>query len=119
MNKKITIEVPATWADVVPGTGAADQVVMGLKELVREQLPSKYEKWIESIGTMKNTGYMNDHQRKLANASPQLVKALVACRMYFGGKGEVDISDITNALCRAMPQDVVEEMLSQALLRDD
>lgn len=116
MTKKITIEVPETWADVVPGTVAADQVVEGIQQLIREQLPTKYERWKEETAVMKNPGYLDTVQRQLAEGAPGLVGALVMARRVLAGivddECEASVRCIDDALHGSMPRDVVEEIRS-------
>jgi hypothetical protein len=121
MTKKITIEVPATWGDVVPGSPAADQVVKGVKELVREQLPTKYEQWKKETAVMKNPGYLDMLQRRLAEGAPGLVETLVMVRNLLANfvdeKTEAAVKRIDSSLRDCMPSEVVEEIRAENPIR--
>jgi len=114
MVKKITIEVPETWADVVPGSCAANQVVEKVKELVREQTPTKYRGWRESISPMKNIGYLEENQRKVTRAAPEMIDLLVQMKRRLTHAAGVELLEdlgVDRVLRLAMPHDVADEVL--------
>ena len=119
--KKITIEVPTTWLTVVPGSQAADQVVEKVQELMKEQLPSKYEQWkaLEGLGVsavqrkLDSMGFM-EWRTKLYMGSIQAIDALVMARAVLARIVDEDteaaVGRIDSALYDCLPGDVVEEI---------